>query len=264
MSQAPGAAAPLIALHGVAIGHGRRRLHEGLELEVRGGETLALVGPNGAGKSTLLHTLLGMQPALAGTVTRRAGLTLGFVPQRGRHDPIFPLRTIDVVATGGMGARTGAGWLKLTAASHHDASALLAELGLTDQGPRPFRDLSGGQQRRALIARALVRRPDLLVLDEPTAGMDLPSEHDLMALVARLASAHGVGVIFVTHDLSLAARNASRIALMSREPPAFAVDTVEALLTGERLGRLYGRAMDVQDAGGAAVVRVAAGPGGAP
>jgi ABC-type Mn2+/Zn2+ transport system ATPase subunit len=241
----------------VTIGWNRPLLSR-VDLSIPAGDFLALVGPNGAGKSTLLYTLLGMLPPLAGTVRRAPGVTAGFVPQRGRHDPIFPLRVLDVVAAGGMGAGSRGAMARLRWASAAEARAALEELGIAELARLPFRDLSGGQQQRVLVARALVRRPKLLVLDEPTAGMDLPSENDLLSLVSRWAATRGTAVVFVTHQLALAAQVASRIALIHKDHDLFAVDATDRLLTGERLTALYGREVEVLHAHGAALIRLQA------
>jgi ABC-type Mn2+/Zn2+ transport system ATPase subunit len=245
----------LLRLQGVTIGRGRRALLTGISLEVGRGETLAVVGPNGAGKSTLLATLLGTLPPLAGQVWRRPGLTVGYVPQRSLPDPLFPLDALDVVATGGLGERGPGRWRGLRLAGAARARACLDQLELGGLARVPFRDLSGGQQQRVLLARALVREPDLLVLDEPTSGMDLPSERDLLDLVVRLSRERHLALIFVTHDLGLAARYAERIALVNKDLGLFASDRTESLLTSPRLSALYGRPMEVHEVGGHLDVR---------
>ncbi len=247
----------LVGLSDVTIGHGRRRLLSGLSFDLQSGETLCVVGPNGAGKSTLLATLLGTLPPLAGRVTRRPGLVVGYVPQRGQADPVFPLCALDVVATGGLGERGPGRWGGARLASAARATAQLARLELAHLARTPFRDLSGGQQQRVLLARALVREPDLLVLDEPTAGMDLPSERDLLDLVSGLTRERHLALVFVTHQLGIAARYADRIALVNKDQELFVVDDAHALLTTPRLSALYGRPMEVVDVGGHPLVRVA-------
>ncbi|MFH0903528.1 MAG: ABC transporter ATP-binding protein [Pseudomonadota bacterium] len=239
----------LVAFDRVAIGYENRPILASISFAIAGGDTLAVVGPNGAGKSTLLSTMLGIRPAVAGEIKRKPGLRVGFVPQRGRHDPIFPLRAADVVAMGGMGSRPGHWWSRLRFASAQETRSALADLGVEDLSCRLFRDLSGGQKQRVLIARALVRKPELLVLDEPTAGMDLPSERDLLDLVVRFARDQRMAVVFVTHQLSLAAQYAERIAIMSKDRQIFAIDDVQSLLTSQRLTSLYNREMEVLDSG---------------
>jgi len=244
----------LVRLSRVAIGYGRHPFLDGIDLEVRKGDFLALVGPNGAGKTTLLHTMLVLCASLAGKVHLAEGIGVGYVPQRGRQDPIFPLSALDVVRGGGSSSR-GAGWVTRSLLSRPDqALAALDLVKLSQEAASPFRELSGGQQQRVLMARALVREPDILALDEPTAGMDLPAESDLMDLVHRLASERGIAVVLVTHQLWLAARHARRIALLNKDMGTIAIDDVSVLMSPERLSALFGRAMEVVEAGGTRVV----------
>jgi ABC-type Mn2+/Zn2+ transport system ATPase subunit len=245
---APAASAgPLLALRGAAVGYGRHRLFAGIELAVGPGEYLGLVGPNGGGKTTLLRTLLGVIPLLAGRLERRAGLKVGYVPQRTRLDPIFPMSALEVVRQGGMGCATG--FLRcLRSADRAGARAALERLGLAAVTGQPFAALSGGQQQRVLIARALVRRPDLLVLDEPAAGMDVPSEHDLLDFVAGLNDG-GTAVILVSHEISVVAGRARRVAVVNKDLALFEVAAAASLLEAGRLSALYGRAMEVRGEG---------------
>jgi ABC-type Mn2+/Zn2+ transport system ATPase subunit len=241
------AEAPLIALRGAAIGYGRHRLFGGIDFAVAPGDFLGLVGPNGGGKTTLLRTLLGVIPLLAGRLERRAGLKVGYVPQRTRLDPIFPMSALEVVRQGGMGCARGFPHC-LRAADRSGALAALERLGLAAVAGQAFAALSGGQQQRALIARALVRWPDLLVLDEPAAGMDVPSEHDLLDFVGEL-NAGGTAVILVAHELTVVAGRAGRVALVNKDLALFEVAAAAALLEAGRLSALYGRAMEIRGEG---------------
>ncbi|MCK9463914.1 MAG: metal ABC transporter ATP-binding protein [Proteobacteria bacterium] len=255
MSDAVTGTGALVRLQGVSIGYGGRALLAGISFSIDEGDTLALVGPNGAGKTTLVATMLGTLRPVAGTVARRPGLTVGFVPQRGRHDPIFALTARDVAAMGAMGAVTGRRLPRLGPAARDATERALEELGVGPLAGEAFRDLSGGQQQRVLIARALVRDPALLVLDEPTAGMDVPSERDLLDLVTGLASTRRTAVVLVTHQLALAAERASRIAIVNKDGGLFALGEARDIMTSERLSAAYGRAMEVVGTGDALVVR---------
>jgi len=235
----------LVRLSRVAIGYGRHPFLEGIDMEVRKGDFLALVGPNGAGKTTLLHTMLGLTAPLAGKAWSAAGVRVGYVPQRGQRDPIFPLSTLDVVRGGGRGGRPE-GIVSRSLLSRPDkALAALDLVGLANLAEVPFREISGGQQQRVFMARALVREPDILALDEPTAGMDLPAERDLMDLVKRLAEGRGMAVLLVTHQLWLAARHAHRIALLNKDQGSITIDDVSVLMSPERLSALFGRAISI-------------------
>lgn len=253
----------LISLAGAGIGYGRRRLFEGIDIAIEPGDYLGLVGPNGGGKTTLLRTLLGVIPPLGGRLERRAGLKVGYVPQRTNLDPIFPMSALEVVRQGGMGCAAGLPGC-LRAAGADAARDALARLGLAGQAREPFSALSGGQQQRVLIARALVRRPELLVLDEPAAGMDVPSEHDLLDFVGELNLA-GTAVMLVAHDLTLVAGRARRVGLVNKDIPLFDVSSACELLEPERLSALYGRAMEIGGEGEDRFVRpVHESEGGAP
>jgi ABC-type Mn2+/Zn2+ transport system ATPase subunit len=250
-----------VRLEGLAIGHGGKALLSGIDLVVRGGDTLAVVGPNGSGKTTLLSTVLGVIPPVAGRIVKDPGLVVGYVPQRGRHDGLFPLPALEVVASGGMGVH---GRFSSRFAPEAEARAALGALGVENLARRLFRDLSGGQQQRVLLARALVRQPNLLVLDEPTVGMDLPSEQDLMATVAALTADRETAVILVTHHLALAAMHCGRIAILDRVGGQFAADETAQLFTPERLSGLYGRPVEIVDSPAGPVVRLRPGEGRAP
>lgn len=243
----------LLELANVSIGYHRIPLLDEISFSVDAGDSLAIVGPNGAGKSTLLFTALGMLRPLAGTVTRPQDLSVGYVPQRGRLDPLFPLQALDVVAMGAFGKHVHGHALRSAPAAK--AKNALAEVGVEDLARYAFRSLSGGQQQRVLIARALVRSPQLLVLDEPTAGMDLPSERDLMALISNLPRQNKMAVVFVTHELTLAAGHARRIAFISKYRKLFRIDLTSKMMTPESLSELYGRPMTITSHAGEQVVR---------
>jgi len=245
---------PLLTLQQATIGYGHTPILAGLDLELSQGDFWGLVGPNGAGKSTLLKSLLGLLPLLSGRRATAPGLRCGYVPQRSQLDPIFPISALQVVRLGGMGPDPGGGRV-LRSASRGQALEALAQVGVAELAAAPFRSLSGGQQQRVLLARALVRRPDLLVLDEPTAGMDLPSERDMLDFLVELNRTERVAMLLVVHRIELVADRASRIALISRAQGVFATGTAAEMVCGECLGRLYGRGIDVHRTGGGTMVR---------
>ena len=261
-----GERAPLLGLRGATIGYRGGPALPGVDLEVARGDFLGVVGPNGAGKSTLLKTLLGILPPLEGERTVAADLCFGYVPQRSQLDPIFPLSAVQVVGLGGMGAGAGPG-RGLRAAPRRAAIEALDRLGVARLADKPFRSLSGGQQQRVLIARALVRHPDLLVLDEPTAGMDIPSESDILDFVQALNREQQTTVLMVVHHIEVVASRATDIALVNMETDLFATGSAAELLTTERLTSLYRRPIEVVGADGEVHVhagRQAPGEGGAP
>ena len=193
-----------VALGGVTI------LHD-VDLEVADGEVVALLGANGSGKSTLVRALIGVVPAERGEVALLgAALTgdgraarravpwerIGYVPQRVSAATGVPATALEVVTSGTLHGRR----VLPPRDARPRALAALADVGLAEQAHRAVRELSGGQQQRVLIARALVRRPDLLLLDEPVAGVDLPSQQAFADALTRLAAA-GTTVLVVLHEL---------------------------------------------------------------
>jgi zinc transport system ATP-binding protein len=200
---------PVIDVRGVDVGYPGRRVLSSVQWSVRSGEYWFLLGPNGSGKTTLLRAVLGLLQPLAGEIRRDpAAASLehtGFVPQQSRTNPTLPTTVREFVSLGSVG---------LAPARHTDALAwALARVGLAELAQRDLRALSGGQRQRALVARALVRRPRLLVLDEPTEGLDVASEESFLATIEELHTAERLTVLFVTHKLRIATRYATHVAL---------------------------------------------------
>ena len=198
MSERGGGTALALALHGVSLGYRRRAVLAGLDLELSRGDAVGVVGPNGSGKSTLLRGLLGLLAPLEGSIERRVS-RLGYVPQRGVLDPAYPLSVRDVVEMGAFGRLGRFGGLSRT--DRVAAREALDEVGLADRSDDPFRSLSGGQGQRALVARALLERPELLVLDEPTSGADPGAEARMGELLRRLLERDDMAVVIASHRL---------------------------------------------------------------
>ncbi len=181
----------LLVLEHAAFGHGGQAVVSGVSLRVRRGELCVLLGPNGSGKTTLWRGLLGLLPPLAGACRRSA--RVGYVPQRDGLDPVVPATVAELV---GMGARQG------TRAARRRAVAEAIEfVDLGHKAAIRFAELSGGQLRRALLARALVGEPELLVLDEPFAGVDERSRRRLFDALVALRAGRRMGVLIVGHEL---------------------------------------------------------------
>lgn len=186
----------LLEMRSAAFGYRGRAIVAGIELVLGPGQCLAVLGPNGAGKTTLLRGLLGLLPALAGSVTRRGARA--FVPQREGLDPLYPLSALEVVETGLLGRLRG--WRRLGAREREGARAALEQVGLAEHARCPFSALSGGQRQRVLIARALAIRSELLVLDEPTHALDAQARRETSALLQRVQRERGSALVIATHD----------------------------------------------------------------
>ena len=192
----------LIELRDVSLGYDSRPVIEQVSFSIDRGEFIALVGPNGAGKTTLLRGLLGLIPVLAGRIEDhfdRAASPPGYVPQREVLDSIFPLSVMEVVLMGTY-ARLPPLW-PVSARLRRLAAECLDQVGLMTLAKRPFWALSGGQRQRVLIARALAVEPGIMLLDEPTAGVDHEAEEAITGLITRLNRDQGLTVVLVTHHL---------------------------------------------------------------
>jgi ABC-type Mn2+/Zn2+ transport system ATPase subunit len=220
----------------LTLGYGRNALFRNLDVEVGRGEILGIVGPNGCGKTTLLRTLLGLLPPLGGRVERRPGLSISYVPQREKIDRLIPVTTLEVVL---MGPSARASAVRLVRATDRQAAArALALVGIESLGRTLFRNLSSGQQQRVLLARALATSPDVLVLDEPTAGMDIGGEATLIEFLRDLNRRDQVTILVVTHVLPIVLNLATSIVLMSDR--AVLQGAVADVLQEDRLASLYG------------------------
>ncbi|MBI3826221.1 MAG: ABC transporter ATP-binding protein [Candidatus Rokubacteria bacterium] len=238
----------LLAAHDLSIGYGGRALLSGINLSIEPGDWWGVVGPNGAGKTTLMKTLLGIVPALAGRIERRAGLSFGYVPQRGVIDDIFPLPALDVVVMGRY-PRIGPG-RPVTRADRELALSYMERVSIAHLARKSFRSLSGGQKQRTLIARGLVPEPDVLVLDEPTDGMDLAGETGIMELITDLQRGSGRTLLMISHSLNLVANHAKQLMLIHGDEGVFRTGMTDELLNGKTLEEVYHVSVDVHSFAG--------------
>jgi ABC-type Mn2+/Zn2+ transport system ATPase subunit len=190
----------LIELRDVSLGYDSRPVIADVSFTIERGEFLALLGPNGAGKTTLLRGILGLIPVLAGRIVDGFDRTVnppGYVPQRDTLDPIFPLSALEVVLMGTY-AKLPPLW-PVGRKLRRLAAQCLDQVGLAAVAGRPFWALSGGQKQRVLIARALAAEPQVVLLDEPTAGVDHDAEAAITELIAQLHREQHLTVVLVTH-----------------------------------------------------------------
>jgi ABC-type Mn2+/Zn2+ transport system ATPase subunit len=233
------------------LGYGQRTVLEQVNVEIRSGEFWFFLGPNGEGKTSLLRAILGVIHPQAGQLWVHPELghreRIGFVPQRCDINPTLPTTVQEFVLLGLVGIHTG----------RHDKALRLEwaldKVGLGGLEGKDYWSLSGGQRQRALVARALVRRPSVLILDEPTNGLDLAAEDAVLRFLAELHRQDHQTVLFVTHNLAIAARYATHIALF--HAGAVAAGPRQAVLNRRTLERIYGVAVDISSdpSGGAAV-----------
>jgi ABC-type Mn2+/Zn2+ transport system ATPase subunit len=205
----------LITLRETAFGYGGEAVIENVSLTVQRGEFIGLIGPNGAGKSTLFKGILKLLPPLAGSVTHAPALQrrIGYVPQRDTLDPIYPLTAWDVVRMGLLGPLP---WYHFP--SKKDDAVIrerLEEVKMEDFSDHPFALLSGGQRQRVLIARALAVRPELLVLDEPTAGIDPVAEENILALLGELHEKSQISILMVSHHIQSLRKRVQRVIVVN-------------------------------------------------
>lgn len=197
------AEAPLLAVEQLTIRLGGREVLANVSLAVRSSKIVTLVGPNGAGKSTLARAALGLVPPSAGRIVRRPDLRVGYVPQQMTIEPTMPLTVGRFLALARRVPRPR-------------AEAALAECGIPDAIDRSVHALSAGQWRRVQLARALLREPDLLVLDEPMQGVDVSGQRELYGLVADLRTRRGMGILLVSHDLHLVMAATDHVVCLNR------------------------------------------------
>jgi ABC-type cobalamin/Fe3+-siderophores transport system ATPase subunit len=251
----------LLRIEGLRVAAGTREIVHVEHLAVAAGEVLAILGPNGAGKSTLLRVCLGFQRPSAGRVEllgrgvhtlgtlglARLRREVGYVPQALAGHSQMPLTLREVVAIGRAG-RVGLGW-PLGRADWHMVDDWIDRLGLAPLRDRAYADLSGGEQRKGLLARAMVQQPRVLLLDEPTAYLDLGWREQIVGTLDWLCEKSGVTLILVCHELEVLPKACRRLVLLERG--RISADGAPAdVVTAERIAALYGPGLRVMHEGG--------------
>jgi zinc transport system ATP-binding protein len=193
----------LVSARGIGLTRDRRAILQGIHLDLMPGEIVTLIGPNGAGKTSLVRVMLGLLVPDTGVIQRQAGLVVGYVPQRFDLDRAIPMTVERFLSLGRLRDRQA-------------QQSVLNEVGAGALAERQFTELSGGELQRVLIARALLRNPALLVLDEPVRGVDYAGEAELYGLISSLRSDRGIGVLLVSHDLHVVMASSDRVICVNR------------------------------------------------
>lgn len=221
----PGA---LLNAEGLSFSRGGRPILSDVQLDIVPGETVTLIGPNGAGKTTLVRLLLGLDKPDRGVIRRRPGLVVGYVPQRFDLDRALPI-TVGRFMSLGLGPKT----------PPSEIARALDEVGAGGVAGQQLSSLSGGELQRVLLARALLRKPQLLVLDEPVRGVDYLGEAELYALIGSLRDERGFAVLMVSHDLHVVMGSSDRVLCLNRHICCSGVPT--AVARHPEYERLFGR-----------------------
>ena len=228
---------------------------EDITLEIADGEFLGVIGPNGSGKTTMLRAILGLMPPSQGSLRifdcacqelrchHRA--RIGYLPQRRPVDPYFPITVREAVMMGRAGA-IGL-WRRAGKQDREIVRHALEDVGMADYDDHPLGALSGGQQQRVFIARALAQHPQILLLDEPTTGIDTTTQHTVLELIQRLHEELHLTVVLVSHDINLIAPLSERLALLKTR--LYAVGTAKEILRKDILAQVYGPQILTTDTG---------------
>jgi zinc/manganese transport system ATP-binding protein len=254
------AASTVVALRGAAVRVGGRTIWSDVTLEVGSGEFVAVLGPNGVGKSTLLKAILGLQPLSGGALTvlgeapGRLGARIGYLPQRRAFDPSTRIRGIDVVRMGWDGDRWG---IPLPGRRGRQAAERVREViglvGAEKYAHRPIGQCSGGEQQRLLIAQALVRRPEVLILDEPLDSLDVTNQASVSALIHSVCRSQNVAVLLVAHDVNPILQSLDKVVYLAHGGAV--MGRPDEVITADTLTMLYGTPIDVlRDRAGRLVV----------
>ena len=227
----------IVEISRVNFAYGDHRVLEDINLEIREGNFTAMIGPNGGGKTTLLKLILGLLQPLSGTIrvmgqpATRASHLIGYVPQNVHINPRFPISALDIVLMGKLAP--GNRWSRHSRQDRRDALQALAQMEIDAWADHKIGDLSGGQRQRVFIARALVTRPKLLLLDEPTASIDTKGQADFYRLLKNL-NEHTT-ILLVSHDLLAISTHVKSVACVNRRLHYHN----QAEITGDMLETMY-------------------------
>ena len=245
----PPARVPIVELAGVTYGYAAEAVLEDIDIAVGTGEFVGIVGPSGAGKTTVLRIIAGSLRPAHGRIDRRDGLRMAYVPQVETINWNFPVTVRECVTMARVASGRRLPWA--SRAERAEVDTVLGRLDIGDLAERHIRQLSGGQQQRVFIARALLGEPELLLMDEPTSGVDVRLRHELLHLLDDL-HARGIAIVLTTHDLNGIAAHLPRVVCLNRAVIGDGVP--HHVLTEDVLERTYGASMEVLVHGGMPVV----------
>ena len=237
----------IITFSQATINYQQRAALEDISLDVYQGEFIGIIGPNGSGKTTLLKSILGLVRPSKGSVQIfdcachklrcHHKAKIGYIPQKGQIDPNFPVTVTETVM---MGRYSSLGLFNRPSKPDKGlVETALTEVGMTGYEDAPLGHLSGGQQQRVLIARALVQQPEVLLMDEPTTGIDPPTQHSIIRLISNLHKNLNLTILLVTHDINMISPFVDRIALLKVR--LFAIGTPSEVLNEKILSEIYGK-----------------------
>jgi zinc/manganese transport system ATP-binding protein len=254
-------ATKILRVEDISVSLSGRPILDNVTFELRAGEFTGLIGSNGAGKTTLLRVILGLQRPTSGRVLlndeplSRHNRSIGYVPQKVLLDPEMPLRARDLVALGVDGNRFG---IPLRTKRRNEAvEEMLHAVDATDFADSRVGKLSGGEQQRVLIAHALIAHPELLLLDEPLANLDLRSSQEIIALLDRISNEHRIAVLLSAHEMNPLLPVMDRVVYIVNGRAASG--STDEVIRSEVLSNLYGHQVDVLNVRGR--ILVVAGPG---
>ena len=228
----------IINLENVTIGFNKVPMIGGINLSISDNEFWGVVGPNGGGKSTLLKTLIGLKDVVKGTYTVKEGTVFGYVPQHEKFDDIYPVSVYEIV---GMGRYSKVPFgVKMNPSDWEIVDSSIEKVGVSSLKDSNFRSLSGGEKQRTLIAKAITSEPDVLVLDEPTASLDVKGESEIMSLIKDVKDEYGLTVIMVSHFSDTIEKYTDKIVLIDKDNDIFLSCTKEEAICHTYLKRYFG------------------------